>query len=118
MRLLAGLDIYIRKRQAIAFVIISFELSRFFLIPYRYWEAARESRAAKVEGRETRAITPCIEWEPTGKATARVAFNPMETEWETTGKASIRMDELPQDWEIPMGGTAGLDYLAAVERLW
>lgn len=103
---------------AIGFVIVSFRLERFYLIPWQYWEAARESRAAKAEDREIRAITPCNVWEQTGKSTARVSFNPMETEWRTTGKASIRRDELPQDWEITLGGTAGLDYLTAVRRLW
>ena len=42
----------------------------------------------------------------------------MQTAWETTGKASIRRDELPAEWEVKIGGTAGLDYLAVVRRLW
>lgn len=83
---------------SIGFVIISFELRRFYLIPFDYWKAA-------VDARETRTK-------------AAVRFPPMNTEWETTGKASIRMDELPEDWEIGMGGTAGLDYLKEVKRLW
>lgn len=102
----------------VGFVLVSFELSAVFLIPWSYWQAARESRAAKTEGRKMKPITPCHTWEPTGDATARVAFNPMETEWRTTGKASIRMDELPPEWEVRIGSTAGLDYLTTVRRLW
>lgn len=103
---------------AIGFVIISFELSRFFMIPWSYWEAAREARAAKVEDRPMKHIAPSHTWEDMGNGRARVAFNPYETIWETTGKASIRADELPMEWEIPMGGTAGLDYLAKVAEFW
>ncbi len=47
-----------------------------------------------------------------------VTLAPMKTEWRTTGKASIRKDELPREWEVKLGGGAGLDYLAAVKRLW
>lgn len=102
----------------IGFIMVSFKLERFYVIPWRYWEAARESRAAKAEDRKMREITPCNVWEQTGKSTARVSFNPMGTEWQTTGKASIRMDELPQEWEVKMGGAAAVDYLATVGRLW
>ncbi len=82
----------------IGFVLVSFELAAVYLIPWAYWQAALEARAKK--SKET------------------VAFAPMKTEWRTTGKASIRRDELPPEWEVRIGGTTGLDYLATVRQLW
>ena len=87
-----------KTQEAIGFVIVSFELREFYLIPWDYWQAAIDARAAK-KG-------------------CRVQFEPMGTAWETTGKASIRKDELPQEWEIQIGGPTGLDYLKTVKRLW
>lgn len=82
----------------IGFILVSFELSEIYLIPWDYWQAALDARERKAK--ET------------------VAFEPMKTEMRTTGKASIRKDELPQEWEVRIGGIAGLDYLTAVRRLW
>ena len=82
----------------IGFVIVSFELRDFYLIPWDYWQAAIDARAVK-KG-------------------SKVQFEPMGTAWETTGKASIRKYELPQEWEIQIGGPAGLDYIKAVKRIW
>ena len=82
----------------IGFVLVSFELTAFYIIPWDYWQAALTAREKKTKG--------------------TVQFYPMQTAWETTGKASIRRDELPAEWEVKIGGTAGLDYLAVVRRLW
>lgn len=82
----------------IGFILVSFQLADFYAIPWCYWQAALDA------------------WEADrGQA---VAFNPMWTDWNTTGKASIRKDELPEQWRVRLGGGAGLDYLAVVERLW
>lgn len=83
---------------AIGFVIISFRLSAFYLIPWDYWQAALDAREKRTGG--------------------TVIQEPVRTEWQTTGKASIRMDELPAEWEIKLGGRIAIDYLAAVRKLW
>ena len=82
----------------IGFVLISFQLSDFYLIPWCYWQAAITAREAKQGG--------------------SVCFNPMWTDWNTTGKASVRKDELPEEWRVKLGGAAAIDYLATVDRLW
>ena len=83
---------------AIGFVIISFRLSTFYLVPWDYWQAALDAREKR-----------------TGST---VILEPVKTEWQTTRKASIRMDELPAEWEIKLGGRIAIDYLAAVRKLW
>lgn len=83
---------------AIGFVIISFWLSTFYLVPWDYWQAALDAREKR-----------------TGST---VILEPVKTEWQTTRKASIRMDELPAEWEIKLGGRIAIDYLAAVRKLW
>lgn len=82
----------------VGFILVSFELSAVYLIPWDYWQAALDARKRKEPG--------------------TAAFEPIQTEWRTTGKASIRRDELPKEWEIRIGGTSGLDYLTTVKRLW
>jgi len=84
--------------EAIGFVIISFQFSTFYIIPWVYWQAALEAR----EQRKGMVV----ELEPIG------------TEWQTTGKASIRKDELPPEWEVNADKGMVVDYLAAVRRLW
>lgn len=83
---------------AIGFVIISFRLSTFYLVPWDYWQAALDAREKR-----------------TGST---VILEPVKTEWQTTRKASIGMDELPAEWEIKLGGRIAIDYLAAVRKLW
>ncbi len=83
---------------AIGFIIISFRFRDFYLIPWCYWEAALNARK-------------------TGKSKI-VSFSPMNTPWKTTGKASIKKEELPEEWKIKLTGTAALDYLERVDRLW
>jgi len=86
------------QQGAIGFVIISFGLDGFYLVPWAYWSAARTAR---------------------GLGCGMDVFDPgIGTVWRATGKASIKREELPHDWEIPTGGTAWLDYLAVVKRLW
>lgn len=82
----------------IGFVMVSFKLEDFYIIPWRYWQAALMAR--KYGKGET------------------IAFTPMKTKWQTTGKASIRKDELPREWQVKMGGLTVIDYLATVDRLW
>lgn len=87
----------------IGFVLISFGLSGVFLVPWDYWQAALDARTRKKSG---------------GNGKETVCFSPMQTEWRTTGMASIRIKDFPQEWAVRIGGTAGLDYLTTVRRLW
>lgn len=86
------------ERSAIGFVIISFQLRDFYIVPWDGWQVALNAR------KDRRGETVMVE--------------SVRTEWQTTGKASIRKDELPKEWAIKPGGSVALDYLAAVKRLW
>lgn len=96
----AFLDDWTKDPASVGFVLVSFRLLRFFVIPWEYWKAAKTAR-------ETR--------EP-----AIVAFPPMRTPWDLTCRASVKEDELPAEWEARLGGRAGIgvDWLEAVTRLW
>ena len=89
---------WVKDPGAIGFVIVSFRYADYYLIPWAYWEAALQAQQSKKGG--------------------AVSFPPMNTPWQTTGKASIRKDELPDEWKIKLQGTAALDYLERVEKLW
>lgn len=83
----------------IGFVMVSFQLADFYLIPWDYWQSAIKAREEKQKD-------------------ATAYFLPMQTLWKLTGKASVRKDELPEEWRVKLGGAAALDYLATVDRLW
>ena len=84
--------------KAIGFVIISFCLQKFYIIPWQYWQAAKEAREHKSKD--------------------AVKYSPIDTTWQLTGKASIKRDELPPEWEVKTGGKYGLDWIGTVKRLW
>ena len=86
-----------KNPEAIGYILVSFYLSRFFLIPWNCWEAALSARRAKEAGTE---------------------YRKQEQGWKPTGKASISITELPEEWEVTVGGKYALDYLAAVRRIW
>lgn len=82
----------------IGFVMISFQLSDFYIIPWSYWQAALDAREQR-KG-------------------AAVIMEPMKTEWYISGRASIQKDELPDEWRITIGGLVSIDYLNIVDKLW
>ena len=59
---------------AIGFVIISFNLQSFYIVPWQYWEAAKEAKKTKQK--------------------SVVVFSPIGTAWQVTGKASIKKVKL------------------------
>lgn len=86
---------------AIAFILVSFNLTDFYLIPWQFW----------VEGKRANALKK-------GVATPPNVPQILTANWEPTGKASVRQDELPEEWRVLSGGVGGLDYLNKVADLW
>lgn len=82
---------------AIAFVAVNFNFDSAFIIPWRFYKAAIETRQ-----RQQKNIT----------------YRAMGMQWVITGKASFRADELPSVWKVPIGGYGGFDYMATVKKVW
>lgn len=77
-------------------VLVSFNLERFFLVPWIFWSVGREAWI-KSKGKERgRAI--CY-----GMA------------WEAPGKASVSADELLPQWEVKPNNKYGLPYLSKID---
>lgn len=84
-----------------AFICVSFDLNRFYMVPWRFWKAGMKS------------------WElykQTGKKEI-VTVEQYGWTWITPGKASVSVKDLLPDWEIRAGGRYGLPYLQIIEKI-
>ena len=78
----------------IGMVVVSFNLKKFYAIPWAFWKAAYDIRVRQ------------------GDRTAPVTVEAFGQTWEVPKKFSARMDELNPLWEIPSNSEYGLHYLA------
>lgn len=76
-------------------VLVSFNLERFFLVPWAFWSAARNM------------------WIRDRRKKASVIWHGMS--WTTPGKASVSADELLPEWEIKINNKYGLAYLSKID---
>lgn len=92
------LDIFTAgERSGLGYVVISYRLNRFFLVPWVFWKAGRDAwRDAQARGKRKAEI---ITIEHNGQV------------WSTPGRASVKVEELLSDWEVKTGGRVVLDYL-------
>ncbi len=95
------LDDWSKDPNAIALVVVSFSLKKFYSVPWPFWKAARSAWEMKRAGKDP------------GKITVR-AYG---WEWTTPGMASTNAEQLLPDWEIKTGGRSGLPYLEIIERM-
>lgn len=93
----AYLDDWILDPNAVALVVISFSLKRFFAVP---WQFIRTPRKAWQEGKKFKIET------------TRYGMT-----WKSNGMASVSADELLPEWEIKAGGASGLPYLEIIDRM-
>ncbi len=94
----AYLDDWSKDPDAIALVLVSFRLRRFYAVPWVFWKAAQES------------------WERSkGKKPATVSA--YRWTWTTPGMASVSEEQLLSDWEIKTGGRSGLPYLEIIDKM-
>lgn len=83
----------------IGLVLVSFNLKRYFAIPWAFWKAAYDARVRR------------------GDRTARVTVEAFGQTWEVPKKNSVRVEELNPAWEIPNHDfDFGLHYLAKAEE--
>ena len=95
------LDDWSKDPDAIAMVVVSFGLKRFFSVPWPFWKAARTAWEMKKAGKDPGKITvKAYGWE-----------------WTTPDMASTNAEQLLPEWEIKTGGRSGLPYLEIIERM-
>ena len=89
------MDEFTSQPGTIGLVAVSFNLRRFYAIPWVFWQAAYNARVR-----------------PGSKKTTPVTVEAFGQTWEVPQKYSVRMDELNPAWEIPANHpTFGMHYL-------
>lgn len=84
----------------IGLVLVSFQMKRFFVIPWAFWKAAYNARVR-----------------PGASRTTPVTVSALGVSWTIPNKFSVREDELEPSWEIPNHDfTFGLHYLKRAEE--
>lgn len=84
-------------------ILVSFNLLRFFAVPWPFWRAARTAWAAQ-RGTTKRKRTP-----PTVTAYGQT--------WTPPPMASAAPEDFLPAWEVHLGGRTGLPYLETIEKL-
>lgn len=92
------LDDFCKDPAAVGIVIVSFNLRRFFAVPWLFWRDARNAWNCMGDNRNIKITA--YGWT-----------------WETKGMASVTPDRLLPAWEIKTGGTTGLPYLDIIDRM-
>lgn len=93
------MDAFTEEPGTIGLVVVSFNLKRFFVVPWAFWSVAYEYRV-----RRNDRTTP-------------VTVSAFGTTWTIPKKFSVRVDELDPTWEIPNHDyTYGLHYLQPAEK--
>ena len=93
------MDTFTSQPGTIGLVLVSFQMRRFFAIPWQFWGAAYEVRVRR------------------GDRKARVAILSCNYTWAPPPKFSVRMAELNPSWEISgHDQNYGLHYLAKAEE--
>ena len=83
----------------IGLVLVSFNLERFFAVPWTFWEAAYDVRVRRDD------------------RTSSVRVSAFGEEWDVPTKKSVRMEELKPEWEVSGRDTVyGLHFLQNVEK--
>ena len=91
------LDAFTEGYGTLGYVVLSYRLNRFFVVPWEFWKAGRDAWKDAQERGKRKAEIITIEHD--------------EQVWSTPGKASVKADELLSDWEVFTGGKVVLDYL-------
>lgn len=93
------MDAFTEEPGTIGLVLISFNLKRFFVIPWAFWATAYEYRVRR------------------GDRKTAVSVSAFGETWDIPKKFSARIEDLNPVWEIPSHDmTYGLHYLQRAER--
>ena len=88
-----------RSEGVITLVLVSFNLRRFYAIPWEFWQAAYEERVLK------------------GNRTTNLTVNAYGVVWEIPKKLSFRADDVPDVFEVPSNDRKyGLHYLINADK--
>lgn len=94
------MDAFTAQPGTIGLVLVSFNLKRFFAIPWTFWQAAYNARVR-----------------PGATRTSPVTVEAFGQTWEVPKKNSARVEDLNPLWEIPNHNTTyGLHYLEKAEE--
>lgn len=93
------MDDYCKSPGAVGLVAVSFNMRRFFAVPWPFWKEARNVWLAGHQ-RGVSAPVKAYGW-----------F------WDTPGMASVTPEQLLPEWEIKCGGPFMLPYLDIIERM-
>lgn len=94
------MDAFTAEPGTIGLVVVSFNLKRFFVIPWAFWQAAYNARVR-----------------PGASRTKPVTVTAHGQTWTIPPKNSVRADELLPEWEIPNHDyDFGIHYLCQVEK--
>ena len=94
------MDSFTSEPGTIGLVLVSFQLKRFFVIPWVFWQAAYNARVR-----------------PGASRTAPVTITAYGQTWTIPPKNSVRPEELNPEWEIPNHDfDFGIHYLKQVEK--
>lgn len=93
------MDAFTEEPGTIGLVLVSFNLKRFFVIPWAFWSMAYEYRVRRRD------------------RTTPVTVSAFGQTWTIPPKFSVRVDELNPEWEIPNHDyTYGLHYLQPAKK--
>ncbi len=95
------LDDFTKEPEAVGLVAVSFNMERFFAVPWFFWNVARNA------------------WENhrgRGKC-QRITVKKYGWEWTTSGMASVSPEELHPEWEIKEDRRFGLPYLSIIDTM-
>lgn len=93
------MDAFCAEPGTVGIVIVSFEMRRFFAVPWPFWKVARES------------------WEKGRGHGVRAIIQSHGQTWQTPGMASAAPGQLLPEWEVMRKGLYELPYLeSAVKR--
>ena len=95
------LDDWSKDPEAIALVVVSFSLKKFYSVPWPFWKAARTAWEQK-KGKKNpeKEVIESYGWK-----------------WTTPGMASVSEEQMLPDWEIKTGGRSGLPYLEIIDKM-
>lgn len=93
------LDDFCRNQNGIGLVAVSFNMRRFYAVPWPFWRAGR-------------AV-----WAKFPKRGAAAMVEEYGTVWRTPGLASVSPEELLPEWEIKQGGKFILPYLDIIDHI-
>lgn len=97
----AYLDDWTSSKNAVGLIVVSFNMQRFFAIPWPFWRAGLTDWASM----------------PTRKKPTRRIIKAYGWEWETPGTASVKLEQLLSDWEIQTTFGVILPYLDVIDRM-